>query len=951
MAAKQLDEGLYSRQLYVLGKDAMKQMAQSDVLICGLGGLGCEIAKNIILSGVKSVTLHDTKVTTLDDLSTQFYLTEKDIGTNRATACLNKLATLNSYVQVRTHAEPLTPEFVSKFRVVILTDSPLEEQLQINDITHKANTAFIVASTKGPTGQIFCDFGVNFTVLDTDGEQPNSSIIESITHDSKCQVTCIESKPHNLTSGDIVKFNVTGMAPLNNTEFKVKYVNKLTFQIDCDTTAFGKFTGGEFLQVKPPRTLNFKPLRDAIETPGPDVNMDLHWCYHNKPASVVDKKLLAKFTACADGTIVPVNSVIGGIAAQEALKACSGKFSPIHQWLYLDFFNCLPDNYTELNRESKDNRYSQQIKVFGTELQEKLGALKYLIVGAGAIGCELLKNFAMMGVGCTTGKLFITDMDTIERSNLNRQFLFRPEHIGKPKSEVAAAVCKTMNPALNIEAHLNRIGPETETLYNSNFFSQLDGVANALDNVAARLYTDSRCVQFAKPLLESGTLGTKGNVQVIVPHLTESYGSSQDPPEQSVPVCTIKNFPNAIEHTIQHARDQFEGMFDQDVNCLLKYILEPEKISTLPISDMLSVANSIKSVMTDPPATFDDCIRWSYNQWHINYQQQIEQLLCKFPPDHVTSNGLPFWSAAKKCPTALKFDVNNDLHVDYIVAASHIRANVFSITTKADRKHVQAQLLTLTPPKCAIDSKIHISATDEEEKKRQQELVMSSDPNEIIRSLPPVDFCRTFRIQPQSFEKDDDTNYHIDFITAASNLRASNYNIQTADRLKTKGIAGKIIPALATTTTIVAGLVALELYKLTQKFTDIEKYSNAFINLALPFFAFSEPMKAKVIKYKSHEFTQWNSLEFKDSKLSDLIEYLEEKYNFDLEFLSYNSFIIYSPFLIAAAKRNKRLNMSVRETLEEELNMKLTVDSILITIGVASDDDTEVEVPQLKLKF
>jgi len=65
------------------------------------------------------------------------------------------------------------------------------------------------------------------------------------------------------------------------------------------------------------------------------------------------------------------------------------------------------------------------------------------------------------------------------------------------------------------------------------------------------MYMDRRCVYYHKPLLESGTLGTKGNVQVVIPHLTESYSSSQDPPEKSIPICTLKNFPNAIEHTLQ----------------------------------------------------------------------------------------------------------------------------------------------------------------------------------------------------------------------------------------------------------------------------------------------------------------------------------------------------------------------------------------------------------------
>ena len=62
---------------------------------------------------------------------------------------------------------------------------------------------------------------------------------------------------------------------------------------------------------------------------------------------------------------------------------------------------------------------------------------------------------------------------------------------------------------------------------------------------------DRRCVYYLKPLLESGTLGTKGNTQVVLPHKTESYSSTQDPPDKQIPICTLKNFPNEIHHTLQ----------------------------------------------------------------------------------------------------------------------------------------------------------------------------------------------------------------------------------------------------------------------------------------------------------------------------------------------------------------------------------------------------------------
>ncbi len=79
-------------------------------------------------------------------------------------------------------------------------------------------------------------------------------------------------------------------------------------------------------------------------------------------------------------------------------------------------------------------------------------------------------------------------------------------------------------------------------------------MCNALDNLEARRYTDYQCVTYGKPLLESGTLGAKANTQVVLPHKTESYSASADPPEKTIPMCTLKNVPTKIEHTIEVRR-------------------------------------------------------------------------------------------------------------------------------------------------------------------------------------------------------------------------------------------------------------------------------------------------------------------------------------------------------------------------------------------------------------
>jgi len=235
-----IDEGLYSRQLYVLGREAMSRMAVSNILISGMGGLGVEIAKNVILGGVRSVTLQDASPTTWDDLSSQFYLRKADIGKNRAQCSLTHLSELNPYVSVDVCTEALTETLLQNrhVNVLVLTEGcgSIGNLTRISDFCHENGIAFILAETRGVFARIFCDFGPNFVVTDTNGENPVSVMIAGVTKEEKGVVTCLDETRHGLEDGDYVTFSeIQGMTELNGcAPIKIEVTGPYTFKI-CDT--------------------------------------------------------------------------------------------------------------------------------------------------------------------------------------------------------------------------------------------------------------------------------------------------------------------------------------------------------------------------------------------------------------------------------------------------------------------------------------------------------------------------------------------------------------------------------------------------------------------------------------------------------------------------------------------------------------------------------------------
>ena len=274
-----IDESLYSRQLYVLGHEAMKKMSSSNILLIGLRGLGVEIAKNLVLGGVKSVTLYDNNITTIADLGSQFYLNEKDIGKSRAEACISELMDLNRNVHLKLFNDTLNENKLKEggYTLVIVTNETLDVQIKINNWCRLLNIGFIAADTFGVVCSTFVDLGNDFTVIDATGEPPLSKLISHVSNNNPGIVTCIEDVRHGLETGDHVLFEeVEGMSELNGPVSRpVKVINPYSFTIE-DTTNYGNYEcGGRFRQKKLSKQIEFQPLVTQISHPNILMSADM----------------------------------------------------------------------------------------------------------------------------------------------------------------------------------------------------------------------------------------------------------------------------------------------------------------------------------------------------------------------------------------------------------------------------------------------------------------------------------------------------------------------------------------------------------------------------------------------------------------------------------------------------------------------------------------------------
>ena len=878
------DNHRYSRQSYSIGRDVMYKLNDSSILVIGYSILSQEIIKNLVLLGINNIDIIQNNILENYEITGLYYLEDEYLNKLRElnpTININSIKTINNEI-----------EFYKKYNLVILTNYySIDEAIKINNITNKLNIGFIMTGCYGLLGYTFNDFGKNFIVNDIDGEEYENLIVEKIEN----KIITFKD-PHKLGEMDILLFNNKEIIVKNT---KTPLIIEVLDDIDQDINNYKNL-----IKKKKQQIFNFESLEESLKKIKFSIsdfslpfnrsenlhllnlahdkfrlnnllekNYEIFLNYLESQKNFINNleliELSKKFYYTNKGNLLPFVSIVGGIVSQEVLKFLGHKFIPIEQWYYIDFLDLIDDIEKIQLIDNKNIKYEGLINIFGEELVDKIQNTKPFIIGSGAIGCELLKNVAMLGIK----DIIITDMDNIEISNLSRQFLFNDKDILKSKSQTAALKIKSMvnNDNINIKVYENKVCKESEDIFNKEFHNKVDIYLNALDNIDARKYMDKQAIKYEKPLIDSGTMGSNGNVQVVIPYLTETYGSTTDPDDQTkIPICTIKSFPYKPEHTIQWARELFENEFIVIPNLIEKY-RDNEELSKLNEIDRNILLKQLTKYINFE--INEEC----YNRllstiYYENFEKSIEELIEKYKDDIENNKKLP-----------IKLKLTKKLVQNFITSGCNILNQLFDSNIKINN-------IEINPMTLNVDKLIE-----------NLEIIKN-----IINKIP--------KINKISFDKDNDNLQHIYWINECSNIRNKQYSIEETDIYQTRKIAGKIIPAMITTTSVIAGFQIMEFIKIIKYYNKNDNnnnnnnnnnYKNRFINLNINYCDGIEPGSCK----KYDNITEWSKIIASSNKSYDIIKEIEEKYNKKVEFITSDDKTIFDgdDILIESINKNSEI--------------------------------------------
>ncbi|EFC49389.1 ubiquitin activating enzyme E1 [Naegleria gruberi] len=462
-------------------------------------------------------------------------------------------------------------------------------------------------------------------------------------------------------------------------------------------------------------------------------------------------------------------------------------------------------NYAMILELSKEKHpyyfFFDQLSLAPSQLKiQELGLedLNILIVGAGAIGCELVKNLMVMNACTTRGSMYVTDMDSIELTNLNRQFFFSQSDIGSKKSQILKKMVNYFNSKVNIESFEEKLTSDSESYLNQDsFWSSIDVVFGAVDNDHARQFLSHKCNLYKIPFINSGTQGfySQNSFHLYAstkPFHNENQKTEEEEREEIRTSCTLKSNPEKHEDLIMWSKMKYEDYFTRMVPRLL------ERVELGNVNNHLYVL-----------------AREVFNQLFVSPFQ--ENTLCNL--DELNEdNKIQYFlnESVEFTPRPAKLNYEKESHFSFMnttiyLLYRHLDNNDLIPSTRSVSS-VEFPFMPLTREELQqYENKFHHQITIPE---KSEEMTHSN-----MKVNSPF--------KPLVYEKDDDLM--VQFVQDTSNIRAENFFLfgrklcKPIEFFKAKKIAGAIHPALITTTSVAASIQCFHLLQYLQQLNQYSK--------------------------------------------------------------------------------------------------------------------------------
>lgn len=405
-------------------------------------------------------------------------------------------------------------------------------------------------------------------------------------------------------------------------------------------------------------------------------------------------------------------------------------------------------------------------------------------------------------------------------------------------------------------------------------------------------------------------MGAKGHVQVIIPFQTETYSSTYSEIE---PVdCSL---PLKKTHCVDWVWRKFNSVFMEKPRMYSDFWNTTDALELLTRMQQGEIPEhciAAVRLLANGVYSFEDCVRVARIKFD-NYFKHI--------PNFAHRRTYPI------CFNSSKFH-----HIEFVTSCAKLLAFRSGIQVTGEECKIENVLLLLENLK--VTTHIKKRRSESETFQRTMDYLVRVTNSKI--SLPITNYC--FTMQTNAFNADDVT--HIDFMTAGSNVVAENYSTSPLDRWYVKKRVGMIIPAIVTTSSVVSGLVTIELIKLVEKCL-VEQHTNCSISLAVPILQFSEPGAVEKIELRPGEFfTAWDRWEINgndDMTLGQFIIEVNKEYNVDLCLIAQGTKLFYISYIPSHTARLNGLMSHIIEMTDTESYVDL----------VASSDECE-DIPNIR---